>query len=71
MANGFDVVAVRIQNERAVIVRMIVRANAWSAIVATACGDGRLVERVDEGSAGNAKRDVDRRNVGFSRHCGR
>src|SRR2546421_6649831 len=57
MANGFDVVPVRIEHECAVVVRVIVRARTRSTVVpATRC-DRSLVEGVDLlarlGSEGN------------------
>src|SRR4051812_40821760 len=45
--DGFDVVAVGIQDERAVIVRVVVLPYARFAVVGSARGDRSRVERVD------------------------
>jgi hypothetical protein len=47
MADGLDVVAVRIEHEGAVVAGVVMFAHAGRAIVATACRDGRRVEGVD------------------------
>ena len=46
MADGFDVDAVVIVNERGVIVGMIMRPDARRAIVSAAGGQSRLVEGI-------------------------
>jgi hypothetical protein len=50
MAHRFDVVPVRIVDERSVVARVILRPNPRGAVVAPAGGKSRLVECVD-GSA--------------------
>jgi hypothetical protein len=47
VADRLDVVAIRIQHERAVIIRVIMRANAGRPVVAATCGHRSLVERID------------------------
>lgn len=49
MEYRFDVVAVRIQHERAVVAGMI-RAQPGRTIVTTTVGQGRRVERIDHGA---------------------
>jgi hypothetical protein len=64
MANGLDVVSVRIQNECPIVVGVVVRTKARSPVIKATGSNGRFMERVDEGTARNAKRNVGRRNVG-------
>jgi hypothetical protein len=47
MADGFDVVTVRIENERRVLMPVIVRTQPRLAIVPPAGRDSRLMEGVD------------------------
>jgi hypothetical protein len=47
VTHGLDVVAVGIEHERTVIVRVIARAQAGRAIVLAACGERRAMEGVD------------------------
>jgi hypothetical protein len=58
VAAGFDVVAVGVEYERAVIVLVIVRARAGWAVVFAAGGECRLVERIDELTLVASERDV-------------
>src|SRR3954464_15724754 len=51
VADGLDVVAPRIDDERAVVVLVVVRAHAGRAVVRSACGDRGVVERADLGAA--------------------
>ena len=60
------VVAVGVQNERAVIIRMVVRTEARRAVVFAAGGDGRLMKSVHQRTFGDPKCDVDARLVGCS-----
>src|SRR5258708_23587431 len=60
VTDSLDVVTVGIEHERAVIVGMIMRADAGRAIVAPACRDGGLVERVDRGAVLREDRDMQR-----------
>ena len=60
-ADGFDVVAVGIEHEGAVIVRVIHLAEARAAIVLAAGGDRRLVEGVDLRAALGAEGEMDMR----------
>src|SRR6187402_1951954 len=59
VAAGFDVVAVGVEHERAVVVLVVVRARAGRAVVLAAGRHRRLVERVDDGAVVGAERDVD------------
>src|SRR5262245_43855923 len=68
MANGFNVVPVRIQDKRAVVVWMVVGTGARSTIVPPACSEGSLVESIDQGTARGAKGDVHRRIVRLACH---
>src|SRR5688500_9466408 len=45
---------------------MVVRAQAWCAVVAATGRDGGLMERVDEGTPRHTERNVDRRIVGLA-----
>ncbi|HEX4112172.1 MAG TPA: hypothetical protein VH020_06520 [Stellaceae bacterium] len=47
MADGFDVVAVGVEHEGAVIVRVILRAQARRAIVVSARRQRGTMERID------------------------
>src|SRR2546427_7742285 len=66
VTNGFDIVSVGVENERAVIIRMVVRAQARSAVVLAARGDRRTIERIDVRPRVGAKRDMNRRNIGLA-----
>jgi hypothetical protein len=46
MANGFDVVTVRIKNESSVVVLMIVRTRTRCTVVATAGGERRFIKLI-------------------------
>lgn len=58
MADGLDVVAVGIGDERAVVVLVVVRAHAGRAVVLAIGSDRGDVERLDLGASLGAKRDV-------------
>ena len=58
MADGLDVVAVGIEDEGAVVVRVIMRAKARSAVVAAASIHCRAVESVDVGAGGGGEGDM-------------
>ena len=60
MAHRLDVVPVRVEHERAVVVRVVVRADARRAVVLAARRHCGLVERVDDGAVLRADRDVHR-----------
>jgi len=47
MADGLDIVAVRIEDEGAVVVLMILRSQTRWPVVSAACGQGRLMKRID------------------------
>src|SRR5688572_15437467 len=47
VAHRLDVVAVGIEDERAVVVRMIMRADPWRAVVPAACRERRAIERIN------------------------
>jgi hypothetical protein len=58
VADGLDVVAVRIEHEGAVIVRVIMRPQAGSAMVRAAGGERGFVEFVDRGAVGRREGDM-------------
>src|SRR5215472_581751 len=59
MADGLDVVSFGIEDEGAVIARMIVLAHAGPAVVSPSSGDRRLVEGVDHRAIAGRERDMD------------
>lgn len=59
MTGGFDVNAIRIEDERRVIVRMIMRPQARTAIVFPASLQGSFVERIHLRARRCGKSDVD------------
>src|SRR5574337_2232156 len=59
VADRLDVVAIRIKNERAVIMFVIMRPQARLAVVAATCSERGLVERIDIGPGLGRKRDVE------------
>src|ERR1700687_1266915 len=61
MANGLHIVAVRIQDEGAVVVGVIDFANAWRTIVLAASRNGRLVEGAHLRTGFRGESDVYRR----------
>src|SRR5206468_10368882 len=58
MTHRLDVVTVRIEHERAVVVGMVVHPQPRSAVVAASCGDRRAVKRIDLCARIGAKGDV-------------
>ena len=60
VADGLDVVAVGIEHERAVVVRVILRAQARRAVVLAAGRERCAVERIDAGAILGHDRDVQR-----------
>jgi hypothetical protein len=58
MTDGFDIVAVGVENKRRIVVRMIVRAQARPAIILAAGGDGSRMEGIDLGAAARGEGDV-------------
>ena len=58
MADGFDIVAVGVEDEGAIVVRVIVRTQARPTIVLAAGGDGGGVEGIDFGAAARGKGDM-------------
>src|SRR5689334_22603522 len=62
MADRLDVVAVRIEHERAVVIRVIVRPQSGRPVVAPARRYRRLVERVDLLPIRGAKGDMRRQD---------
>ncbi len=52
MEDRFDVVPVRVNDERCVIPGVVMRAKTWRAVVAAAGFDSGAVELVDGGSIG-------------------
>src|SRR5690606_14419849 len=57
VVHGLDIVAVRIENESGVVIRMI-GAFPGCAVVRSAVGQRRLVERVDHAPVGGLEREV-------------
>jgi hypothetical protein len=47
MAYGFDVVSIRIEDKRSVIVRVVMRARTWSAVVLSPRRNGGGMEGVN------------------------
>src|SRR5205814_6927920 len=66
VTDGLDVMTVRIEHERAVIVRVIVRSQSGRAVVASARRHRRLVERVDPFPVRGAEGDMSREDVGLA-----
>ena len=67
MANGLDVVTVGVPHERAVIMRMVVRANTWGTVVDAAGGERRRMKRIDGRAVLGEDRDVQRmRQLAFA-----
>lgn len=55
MIDRFDIVTVRVEDERAVVLGMIVRAQTGFAVVAPACRDTGGVKCIDERAIVDAK----------------
>src|SRR3989442_5472194 len=66
VADGLDVMTVRIEHKRAVVVRVIVRPQSGRAVVAPARRHRRLVERVDLFPVRGAEGDMRRQEVGLA-----
>jgi dissimilatory sulfite reductase (desulfoviridin) alpha/beta subunit len=64
VAHRFDVVTVRIVDERAVVIRVVLRAQSRSPVVAAARHDGRIVELGDGGRVGEHGAATGRRITG-------
>jgi hypothetical protein len=47
MTDDFDVVAVRIEDERAVVIRMIVGSHSGRAVVCSSHSEGGLMKDID------------------------
>src|SRR5262245_15436384 len=60
VTNRFNVVSVKIEDECAVVVRMIHRPQSRCAVVAPACSEGRLVEGIDCRTIRGQDGDMDR-----------
>ena len=58
MTYDFNVVAVGVENESAVIIGMILGSQAGRPVISAACGNGRLMKRIDHRSCASAKRNV-------------
>ena len=67
MADGLDVVAVRVVHEGAIVSRVVMGPDARGAIADAAGGERGRVERADLGACRDAERDMDRRPVGRAR----
>ena len=59
MANGLDIVAVGVEHEGGVIIRVVSRAQARRAIVLAAGGDCGGVEGIDRLAGCSGERDMD------------
>lgn len=55
LADAFDIVAVRVQYEGGIVVRMIVVSNAGWAVIAATSGKGGCVKRIDSRPLGSRK----------------
>ena len=64
MADDADLVAVEIPEIGAVIVAVIVRSQAWGAVVLAAGGERHAVERIDRCAIIGRERDVERSAFG-------
>src|SRR5437868_12212148 len=58
MTTGFDLVAVRIKNERAVIIGVIMRPEPRLAVIGAAGGHGRSMESIDIGTPLRGKSEM-------------
>jgi hypothetical protein len=58
MADRFDVVAVRIEDEGPIVARMVLRAKPGAAVAPTP-RDSRLMEGINGGAVIGSKRDVE------------
>src|SRR5262245_49384242 len=61
VTHGLDVVTVRIEHERAVVVGVVVGPQTWRAVVPAARRNGGLVKGVHRGARGHAKCNVEGR----------
>ena len=59
MADRFDVVAVRIEDEGPIVVPMALRSKPRTAVVAPTRPDGRLMEGINSGAIIGSKRDME------------
>ena len=59
MADGFDVVAVRIKDEGPIVARVVLGPEPGTTVVAPARRDGRLVEGLHARAVGSGEGDVD------------
>src|SRR5436309_13107471 len=66
VADGLDVVAVRVEDVGPVVVRVVHRAHARGAVVGRAGGEGGGVERVDVLAPLDPERDVEPALDGFA-----
>src|SRR5579871_1742385 len=65
VADGLDVVAIGVEDERAVVI-LVIPAQSRRAVVRSACGDRGGVERVDGGAVDCRERHVHSRRVGLA-----
>ena len=59
MADGLDIVAVGVEHEGAVVIRVIMRAQSWRSVVLPARGDRGRVKGIDSGAGGGGEGDMD------------
>ena len=59
MADRFDVVAIRIEDEGRIVALMVLRAKPGTTVVASARCECLLVEGIHAGAVGGGERDVD------------
>src|SRR5262249_38130588 len=64
MTDRLNIVAIRIKNEGAIVVRMVLRAQPWRPIVTTTRCKGGVIKRVDQGSAAHLKSNMNGRIIG-------
>src|SRR5262249_7916381 len=61
VTDSLDVVTVRIEHKRPVVVWMVIRPQARRTVVPAACCDGCLMEGIQRSARGHTKCDVDGR----------
>ena len=64
MTDRLNIVTIRVKNEGAIVVRMVLRAQPWCPIVTTTRRKGGVVKRVDQGSAAHLKSNMNGRIIG-------
>lgn len=60
MTHGFNIVPIRVQDKRAIVIRVVMRANSGRAVFLSARCERRAVKRVDGWPVLRGKGDVKR-----------